>query len=718
MSTQGRLSVRTAPYGTWPSPVSAAEAAAGEALIEWVGFVGDEVWWVESRPGDGGRSALVSGTPGNTPVDVLGPEWNVRTKVIEYGGRPWLPLGPEPSAGFVFTHWDDQRVYRALPGRGPEPVSPAPDHPAGTRYCDFARVGDEVWCLREEATGPAGTEVRRDLVALPLDGAAATDPGRVRVLAASHHFMTGPKVSPGGDRVVWIGWDHPTMPWDATDLMCAPVAADGTLGPPRRVAGGDGISVTQAEWAPDQPGVLYVLSDPGGWWNLHELRPDGTTRALCPRAEEFGEPPWRIGSRWFVPAGGGRLFVTHGTSERRLAVLDADGSLRDIGDPYTEWSHPATDGTRVAGVAAGPRLRRRVALVDPGRPGATGLRPAELRHADHLPEGRHTVFRGTDGEDVHAFVYPPHHPGYRAPAGELPPFLVQVHGGPTTRSQLVVDYRIAYFTSRGIGVVDVQYGGSTGFGRDYRERLRENWGVVDVRDCATVARGLVERGLADPGRIGIRGGSAGGWTSAVSLAAEPELYRVAGIYFPLLDPESWRGPGTHDFESRYLDSLIGPWPEAAERYARVSPLRQADRIRSPFVIMQGLEDAICPPVQAERFLARLDNGDGTVPYAYLAFPGEQHGFRRAETVIACLQAELSAYAQVFGFDPPDVPRLDLSPRSFPGSAQDPEPTPGATAPTPPATSAPTTTSTPAAVPAPAPAPFGDGTGHGTPEATT
>ncbi|WP_307782147.1 prolyl oligopeptidase family serine peptidase [Streptomyces sp. MBT65] len=657
--------VRTAPYGTWTSPITAAEAAAGATRVEWVGFVGEQVWWIELRPREGGRCALVGRAPDGTVTDLLGAGWSVRSRVIEYGGRPWLALGRDASAGFVFTNGDDQRVYRCAPGAEPVPLSPEPDLPTGLRYADFARVGEEVWCLRETLLDPAGTEVRRALVALPLDGRAAEDPGAVRVLGGGHHLMTGPKVAPDGRQVAWIGWNHPDMPWESTDLMCAPVRTDGTLGPARRIAGGPGVSVGQVEWAPDRPGVLYVLSDPDGWWNIHEIGPAGDSRCLCPRAEEFGEPLWRIGARWFLPADDGRLFVAYGTSGRRLAVLHPDGSLADVESPYTEWAQLATDGRRVAGTAAGPRQPSSVVLADLGGAGAPRLEVLRgpgagedgVRHADWLPYGRAEVFRNADGDDVHAFVHLPHNPRFTAPEGELPPFLVQAHGGPTTRSQLVVNREIAYFTSRGIGVVDVQYGGSTGFGRPYRERLRGAWGVTDVADCAAVARGLVARGLADPGRIGIRGGSAGGWTAAASLAAEPSLYRVAGIYYPLLDPEEWRDRGTHDFESRYLESLLGPWPQAAERYARVSPLRRAGRVRAPFVLMQGLEDTITPPVQAERFLRRLG---GRVPHAHLTFEGEQHGFRRAETVVACLHAELSVYGQVFGFEPPGVPRLELS----------------------------------------------------------
>ncbi|WP_449488364.1 alpha/beta hydrolase family protein [Streptomyces purpurascens] len=615
--------------------------------------------------------ALVGRAPDGTVADLLGAGWSVRSRVIEYGGRPWLALGTDASAGFVFTHGGDQRVYRCVPGADPVPLSPEPELPAGFRYADFARVGEEVWCLRETLLRPGGHG------GPPGAGGAAA--GRPRGRRPGRGAGARRRPSPD-DRSQGLAG----RPAGGLDRLEPPGHAVGDHGPdvrpgaPRRHAGARPADRGRAGRlgrpggvGADRPGVLYALSDPDGWWNLHEIGPEGDSRSLCPRAEEFGEPLWRIGARWFLPADDGRLFVVHGTSERRLAVLHPDGSLVDVPSPYTEWAQLATDGRRVAGTAAGPQLQSSVVLVDFGSledsyasegPRLEKLRGAgpgheASRNADWLPYGSHEVFRNEGGEDVHAFVHLPHNPGFTAPEGELPPFLVQAHGGPTTRSHLVVNREVAYFTSRGIGVVDVQYGGSTGFGRPYRERLRGNWGVVDVQDCAAVARGLVARGLADPERIGIRGGSAGGWTAAASLAAEPSLYRVAGIYYPLLDPEEWRDRGTHDFESRYLESLLGPWPQAAERYARVSPLRRADRVRAPFVIMQGLDDTVTPPVQAERFLERLG---GAVPHAYLTFEGEQHGFRRAETVVACLHAELSVYGQVFGFEPPGVPRRELS----------------------------------------------------------
>ncbi|MEU3007320.1 prolyl oligopeptidase family serine peptidase [Streptomyces sp. NPDC007020] len=687
------------PYGSWPSPITADDAARGDALLEWAGFLGDDVCWTEVLPEEDGRSGLMRRTADGVE-EVLPPGWDVRTRVIEYGGRPWLALSGRAADGLVFTHGPDQRLHRWRPGSEPAPLSPPGAWPGELRYADFAVHGDEVWCLRETVADDTARSAVRHLVAVPLDGSAAEDPSRVRELAATHHFMTGPRIEPGGGRVAWLGWDHPDMPWDSTRLMVAAVLPDGTLGPPSVRMGGEGEAVTQADWATDGSGTLYAVSDPDGWWNVHAVDRDGGTRSLCPRPEEFGEALWRIGLRWCLPLLDGTLAVIHGVGERRLGILGADGALTDFADPATEWHFAATDGRRIAAVASSPGRRRTVVLADPadgsvrtvrapsaeaGSPasdvpapaadasapdarmpasGAEALAPsveggslpsdAPAPSAESVPSDAYATtpfrrtYRADDGEPVHVHVYPPHHPAVTGPADELPPCLVLAHGGPTSRSHLVLNQEISYFTSRGIGVVDVQYGGSTGYGRAYRERLRHRWGQTDVQDCATAARGLIAEGLADPDRIAIRGGSAGGWTAVASIAAEPGLYRAAAVYYPVLDPVSWREE-THDFESRYLDGLIGPWPDTADRYARQSPLREADRIRTPFVLLQGLDDTVCPPAQAERLLRRID--PDTVPYRFLTFEGEGHGFRRSATVAASLRAELRLYADALGFTP-------------------------------------------------------------------
>jgi dipeptidyl aminopeptidase/acylaminoacyl peptidase len=639
------------PYGSWPSGLRAADVAEGMPVPEWPGFVGDEAWWTEFLAHDGGRSALMRRGPDGVPAQVLPPGWDVRTRLHEYGARPWRALSGIPADGIVFTHWPDQRVYRWRPDTDPEPLTSAATAQIACRYGDFAVRGGEVWCVREtiRAEGNGSAQVRRDLVAVPLDGRAATDRSAERVLASTHDFMTGPRIEPGGRRAAWLGWNHPSMPWDSTDLMVAEISPDGELEElTRALDGGRRQSATQVEWAADGSGRLFAVTDPQGWWNLHEVTPGRPTRNLCPAAEEFGEALWRVGTSWFTPLSDGGIAVVHGTSERRLGILDPGGKLTDLdpGGPYTQWSAPATDGRRIAAVASGPDSRPAVVLVEPsaGQPDPPRTPGRGRRRLTTTPYLR--TYHGPEGEAVHAHVHPPYHPDATGPEGELPPYVVFAHGGPTNRSPLVPHAHITYFTSRGIGVLDVQYSGSTGFGRAYRDRLRGGWGVVDVRDCATAARGIVADGLADLARIAIRGASAGGWTAAASLIAEPDLYRAAAIYFPVLDADSWRRT-THDFESRYAETLIGPWPDSRELYEQRSPVHGADRIRAPFVLFQGTEDAICPPGQAEQFLKQLE-GSG-IAYTHHLFDGEGHGFRGAATIIHTLQAELALYAQALGF---------------------------------------------------------------------
>ncbi|MGO1055462.1 prolyl oligopeptidase family serine peptidase [Crossiella sp. CA198] len=647
-----------APYGSWRSPVGPADVARSETHVTWLDFVGEELWWVELRTAEGGRSALLRRAADGRVGEVLPPEWNVRSRVHEYGGRPWCAT-PD---GVVFVHWPDQRLYHHdRHGRRTRPLSPPPPRPAGWRHADLSLSADgaEVWCVREELTGPAPTDVRRALVAIPLDGSAAGSPAAVRELTASHHFLTGPKLAPEGRSVAWIGWNHPAMPWEATELLVAEVTPAGTFGRARVLAGGPAESVVQVEWA--DADSLHVLGDRGGWWNLRQVPLDGApARELCPRAEEFGGAPWQLGLRWFTRLADGRLAVLHGAGRLALGLLDPiSGALSDVDGPYTEWSPVlATDGVRIAGVAGGPRQAREIVLTDAADGSPRRVRPEPVIVPAHcVPRPEQWTCREPDGPEVHAYVYPPHHEDFTGPPGERPPYVIFAHGGPTSRSAPVLDPEIAYFTSRGLGVADVQYGGSTGFGRQYRERLRHQWGVVDVADCATVARTLIGRGLADPARLAIRGRSSGGWT-AISSLISTELYRCGAIYFPILDPVGWRTGETHDFESHYPDSLIGPWPRTRHRYQQRSPVRQASRITAPFALFQGLEDVICPPEQCARLLAALD-GRG-VPHAYLTFAGEQHGFRRAASITAAFAAELSLYGQVFGFDPPDTPRLPLS----------------------------------------------------------
>ena len=668
---------RRAPFGTWPSPIEAALVAAHDGKPEYLGAVGEELWWTAPRPAEGGRRALLRLRPGAAePECVLPAPWNVRSRVIEYGGLPWAGLARPGEDGplIVFVHFADQRLYALepdRPGAGPRPLTPLSPVGGGLRWCDpLIRPGrdgepGEVWCVLEEFTGPLPSQVRRLPVAVPLDGSAARDRSAVRELAEdTHRFVTGPRPAPDGTRAVWLAWDHPRMPWEGTELRLARITEGPApvLAEARTLAGGPGEAIAQAEWAPD--GSLLAVTDRTGWWNVHRIDPDtGEAVNLCPRAEEFADALWRVGQRWFAPLDNGTLAVVHGRGAARLGILDpVSGELADVPGPWEEWSPAlAVQGSRVTGIAAGALRHHEIVQLD----AATGrCRVLAAPHRDavdpaYYPRPRARVFTGPGGREVHARLYPPTHPEYRGPAGEAPPCVLWVHGGPTSRAPVVLDLEIAYFTSRGIGVAEVDYGGSTGFGRAYRERLNGQWGVVDVADCAAVAQALAAEGLADPRRLAIRGGSAGGWTTAASLVSPAAAghYACGVISYPVLDLQGWGVDETHDFESHYLESLIGPREEVPERYAERSPVRHAERLSVPFLLLQGLDDVICPPAQAERLLEAVA---GRVPHAYLTFAGEGHGFRRAETICRAVEAELALYCQVFGFERADVPPLELT----------------------------------------------------------
>ncbi|WP_329335695.1 prolyl oligopeptidase family serine peptidase [Streptomyces sp. NBC_01352] len=664
--------VRTLACGSWPSPIDAALAAAHDGHPEYVGFVGDEPWWTEPRPTEGGRRTLVRRGADGTEESVLPAPWNVRSRVIEYGGQPWAGAVVDGEPLVVFVHFADQRLYRYRPGGVPRPLTPVSPVGGGLRWADPQVLVDrgEVWCVLEEFTGDGPVDVRRVLAAVPLDGSAAQDRDGVRELTDERHrFLTGPRISPDGRRAAWLAWDHPRMPWDGSELVLAGIGGDGTFHGARTVAGGPEESIAQVEWSTD--GRLLYAADRSGWWNLYAEdrvpnEVDGLPSVergvpLCPREEEFGGPLWKLGHRWFAPLESGLIAVVHGRGATTLGILDPEtGEVVDAAGPWTEFAPTlAVHGDRVVAVGASPRSAYEVVELDArtGRARVIGAAHDDVVDPAYYPEPQIRTFTGPAGRDIHAHIYPPHNPGCAAPGGELPPYVVWAHGGPTGRAPLVLDLGIAYFTSRGIGVAEVNYGGSTGYGREYRGRLREQWGVVDVEDCAAVAVALADEGTADRDRLAVRGGSAGGWTAAASLAGT-DVYACGTIIYPILDLAGWATGETHDFESQYLESLVGPYAEVPARYAERSPTEHADRVTVPFLLLQGLDDVICPPAQCERFLARMEGR--RVPHAYLAFEGEGHGFRRAETMIRALESELSLYAQVFGLNPPGIPTLELA----------------------------------------------------------
>lgn len=622
---------QTLPGGSWPSPLS-AEAVAGAGTSYGTVAVTDggrTVWWSESRPSEGGRTTVLRRTGDDAPVEVLPPGLDARTRVHEYGGRCWVPYGD----GLVTSHLPDQRLHVVEDG---EARALTPDTGCRDRYAEPVLLpgGTHVLCVREAVA----ERTTHALVAVPLDGS-----GAVVELWSGSDFVSSPAVSADGRRLAFVTWDHPRMPWDGTELRVGALD-DLVLTGVRTVLGGPEESVQAPAWEGD---ALRAVTDRSGWWNLVR---DGAP--LWPVQEECGAPAWVLGQCTHVDLTGGRVAVLHGG---RLAVLAPDGTVQDVDVPWTSWAPTlAADGDVVVGTAWTPTTRPVVAAVDT----ATG-RWREVAGADQ-PDPRWTAqpelhaVPSTGGRTAYARVHPPTSPDAALPEGEAAPYVLLVHGGPTSAAASWYRGEVAWFTSRGIGVVDVDHGGSTGHGRAFRELLRGQWGVVDVEDCEAVARWLLDTGRASS--VVIRGGSAGGWTVLSALTRGGSVFAAGASYFGVADATAL-AEDTHDFESRYLDGLIGPLPQARAVYDARSPLSHVDRLDRPVLLLQGLDDPVVPPAQAERFLAALA-GTG-VPHAYVPFAGEAHGFRRAENVAVALEAELSFYGQVLGFEPSGVRRLEL-----------------------------------------------------------
>jgi len=706
---------RIAPYGSWRSPITArliAESGRGLGLVR---AAADSLFWVEMRPLEDGRYVVVRRGPDGAIADVTPKGHNARTLVQEYGGGMYTvraggdseDSGGGGDAGEAMVIWSelaDQRLYRqdvAADGSAsePRPVTPEPETSRALRYAD-GRVtpdGHLLICVRERHEGDA---VTNELVALPTDGSAAP-----RVIAGGHDFFGAPRLSPDGCRLAWLSWNHPRMPWDGTELWVADVTAAGELAAERRVAGGPTESVVQPDWSPD--GRLHFVSDRSGWWSLYRHDEEAAT-ALALLPVEFAKPAWVFGMQnyGFLPdgrivayfsgdgidgiglIGDGSGLTGDGSARSAVdagvpAAARETGAFRPIDCPLTTFSSLAVLGDEVAVIAGGSATAAAVLLLDPLTGALTEVRrsksvdvdPAyisavepiefptryapgsvsgplaeELAGAERLG-GAGTVGGAADGAlTAHALYYPPANADFAGPEDEKPPLLVMSHGGPTAAHETLLDLEIQFWTSRGIAVVDVNYGGSTGYGRAYRERLRGNWGVVDTVDCINAARYLAERGDVDPARLAIQGGSAGGYTTLNALTRH-RFFAAGASYFGLADLESFATGGTHKFESRYLDGLVGPYPERADVYKERSPINHVADISCPVIVLQGLEDEIVPPAQAEIIVAAL--ADKGLPYAYLTFAGEQHGFRKAENIVRAQEAELYFYGRVFGFTPAD-----------------------------------------------------------------
>jgi dipeptidyl aminopeptidase/acylaminoacyl peptidase len=665
--------VRT-PFGTWPSPLAAAAVASQGLRLGAVAVDGGDVYWLEGRPAEGGRNVIVRRRPDGTTSDVVPPGFNVRTRVHEYGGGAYVVSDGE----IYFSNFADQRIYhvgRSAPA--PTPVTPA----AECFYADFVVDASRrrLIAVREDHTGEGegrsdhfrqgyggppklhakaedrplrpGEQRPREpvnsLVSVPLDDGV---PGEV--LASGYDFYSTPRLSPDGQRLSWLAWRHPQMPWDGTELWVADVAVSGALVNATRVAGGEMESIYQPGWSPD--GVLCYASDRDGWWRLYRGAPSAEVLSDPPPQAEFGRPHWVFGTATWSFAGPSRIVASYTQDGRwHLALIDLESrSWRRLDSDLEPQDWLTTTGTDAVLVAASATMAHAVVRVD--------LESGEheiLRHSSSVPLDPADIsiaepvdFPTADGSIAHAFYYPPRHRACTGPEDERPPLIAIGHGGPTTATSGTLDPKIQYWTTRGFAVVDVNYSGSSGYGRAYRQRLSGRWGIVDVSDMVDAARHLVSDRKADPHRLAIRGGSAGGYTALAALTFHPGVFSAGASYYGISDIEVLARE-THKFESRYLDLLIGPYPERRDLYVARSPIHFVDRIACPLILFQGLEDKVVPPDQSQR-MADAARAKG-LPVAYLTFEGEQHGFRKAETIVRSLEAELAFYGAVFGFEPAD-----------------------------------------------------------------
>jgi dipeptidyl aminopeptidase/acylaminoacyl peptidase len=649
LDLSSRLRV-AAPYGSWSSPISAELVARAGTRLSSPLLRDGPAWWLEGRADEGGRVALVKAESGAEPVDVVPPDFSVRSLVHDYGGGAFCV-----GAGIVYcTRDSDQRLYRVEPGASPVPITPdVADR--RHRYADGIVTNDgRLWIgVRERRDD----EVVDELVAVLTDGSAEP-----RIVASGRDFYGAPRVSPDGTRIAFLAWDLPWMPWDGCELLVADLTADGTLGEPVLVAGRVGEeSIWQPEWSP--AGDLVFASDRSGWWNLERVG-DGEREVLHAAEAEFGYPAWSLGNRSYGFLGDGRIVAAYDRGGRTsFAILDPEtGALEPLDVPHDAFGRdPAVsaEGSTALLIAGAAAIPNEVVRVDVPAGSFEVLRSSAEPSVDpsYLSKPRAIEFPTEDGRTGHALVYPPTNPEYQAPDGEAPPLRLVTHGGPTGNATAILDLEIQFWTSRGFAVVDVNYGGSTGYGRAYRERLNGQWGVVDVHDCVNAARYLVDHGEADPARLLVTGSSAGGYTTMCALTFTDTFAAGTSVY-GIADLERLATGGGAKFELGYLETLIGPYPELAELYRERSPINAVERLTTPLLLLQGTDDEIVPPVQSELVVQAL--AERGIPHAYLLFEGEGHGFRKAETTVAALEAELSFYAQVLGFEPGNpIPRLHV-----------------------------------------------------------
>lgn len=625
--------VSVSPYGSWKSPISAEIVGAAEVGLEQIRIDGDDIYWIERRPQEGGRKVIVRRSPDGNVIDITPAGFNARTRVHEYGGGDYAVS----NGTIVFSNFTDQRLYLQELGAAPKPLTSESD----MRYADgqIDRRRNLFFCVREDHSGAGeavNTIARVDL----------TNSG-VGTVIAGNDFYSWPRLSPDGSLLAWLTWNHPNMPWDGTELWVGKLSDDGTVIAKEKIAGGVDESIFQPEWSPD--GILYFTSDRTGWWNLYRWR-DDKVEPLCPMDAEFGQPQWVFGTSLFSFVSGKQIVCSYTENGRDyLATLDtAIRALQTIEVPFTTISQVQVAGDHVLFIGASSTDTTSSVSLDLTTKRFEVLRRSREAAVDggYVSSPRAIEFPTERGVTAHGNFYPPQNRDYAAPDNDKPPLLVMSHGGPTSSSSGSLKYSIQYWTSQGIAVLDVNYGGSSGYGRAYRERLNGQWGIVDVDDCVNGARYLAERGEIDGSRLAIRGGSAGGYTTLCALTFR-DVFKAGASHYGISDLEAL-AKDTHKFESRYLDRLIGPYPERRDLYLARSPIHFTDRLNCAMILFQGLEDKVVPPNQAERMVEAVRAKK--LPIAYLAFDGEQHGFRKAENIKRVLEAELYFYSKVFGFE--------------------------------------------------------------------
>jgi len=628
--------ISTAPFGAWPSPISADMVAAGATPLSSVVLDGADIYWLAGRASEAGRTTMMRRSGAGDVAEITPLPFNVRNRVHEYGGGAYSVSGGQ----VVFSHHADNRLYRL----GADGTAEAFTSPGRQRFADFVfdRGRARLIAVREQHPEDEGSHAQpvNTICAVNFDGGE-------RVLVMGNDFYSSPRLSPDGGRLAWLSWDHPRMPWQGTELWVADVAADGRLGTPTRVAGGPQESICQPEWSP--AGVLHFVSDRSGWWNLYCQR-DGGVEALCPMAAEFATPHWTFGNSLYGFGANGEIvcsYIEQGVS--KLAHLRAGSSvLVPIATPYQEIRELRVGDGYAVVLAGSPTIATEIARIDL----ATGERTVLERSIADLPDlGYLSVpesisYPSANGRTSYAFFYPPANRDVQAPAGEKPPVIVISHGGPTGMAASTLNLKTQYWTSRGFGVLDVNYGGSTGFGRAFRDALKGKWGVVDVEDCIAGARHLVAQGLADGERLIIRGSSAGGLTTLCALTFH-DVFKLGASYYGVSDLKGL-DDDSHKFESHYNEYLIAPKAQAQAVYAERSPIYHTDRLSRPMIFFQGLDDKVVPPQQSQAMVDALRKRG--IPVDYVELEGEGHGFRKADSVVRTLQAELAFYQRMFGLD--------------------------------------------------------------------